>query len=106
MKHLVVVLTEPSQDREKEYNEYYEDIHLDEVIETTGWKTAQRFKLGAQAGQTCPLPYLAIYEAQADSSQEVLDKLEKTRSLRRQSGSLNMETAAVWVFGEIGSEHT
>ena len=106
MKHLVVVLTEPSQDREKEYNEYYENIHLDEVIETTGWKTAQRFKLGAQEGQKCPLPYLAIYEAQADSSQEVMDKLEQTRSLRRHSGSLNRKTAAVWVFEEIGSEHT
>jgi hypothetical protein len=36
MKHLVVVLTEPTEGREAEYNDYYENRHLDDVLATTG----------------------------------------------------------------------
>ena len=43
-KHLVLILTEPTEGREQEYNDYYENLHLREVIETTNLKTAQRFR--------------------------------------------------------------
>lgn len=43
-EHLVVVLTEPVAGREAKYNDYYENLHLGEVIATTGWISAQRFK--------------------------------------------------------------
>ena len=59
---LVLVLTEPTHGAEDEFNDYYENTHLDEVIETTGWKSAQRFRLAGEAGESCPLPYLASYE--------------------------------------------
>lgn len=62
MKHIVVVLTEPVEGREAEYNDYYENLHLDEVIATTGWISAQRFKLTDQQGVACALPYLALHE--------------------------------------------
>ncbi|MGR8946636.1 MAG: hypothetical protein ACU84Q_01220 [Gammaproteobacteria bacterium] len=105
MKHLVVVLTEPTDGREDEFNDYYENIHLDEVIETTGWKSAQRFKLVDEQGRSCPLPYLAVYEVQADNSQEILEGLNATRREREQSESLNKKTAGVWVFAETGPKH-
>ena len=56
MKHIVVVLTEPTTGREDEYNNYYENVHLDEVLATTDWLSAQRFKLSAQQGSTCLAP--------------------------------------------------
>lgn len=106
MKHLVVVLTEPVAGREAEYNDYYENLHLDEVLATTGWDSAQRFKLGAEQGMTCPLPYLAVYEAEADSAQAVLDRINATRAQRVQSDALNRKTAGAWVFSPIGPKHT
>jgi hypothetical protein len=39
-KQLVLVLSEPTKGNESEFNQYYEDLHLDEVLQTTGWKTA------------------------------------------------------------------
>ena len=42
-KQIVLVLTEPTEGEENEFNRYYEDQHLGEVLETTGWKSAQRF---------------------------------------------------------------
>ncbi|NDG93394.1 MAG: hypothetical protein EBY55_09695, partial [Gammaproteobacteria bacterium] len=41
-RYLVLVLTEPTEGNEARFNEYYEHTHLDEVIESTGWKSAQR----------------------------------------------------------------
>ena len=105
MKHVVVVLTEPSAGREDEYNTYYEKQHIDEVLETTGWLSGQRFKLSAEQGMTCPLPYLAFYELEADDARAALDHLNATRGQRVQSEALNKRTAGVWVFSEIGPRH-
>ena len=104
-KHLVLILTEPTDGKEDEFNEYYEDLHLDEVLSTTDLQSAQRFKLAEQAGDPCPLPYLAVYETEADSAAEVLRNLNQSRSQRQQSDSLNKRTGRVWIFEEIGPRH-
>ena len=105
MKHMVVVLTEPNEGREDEFNDYYENLHLDEVLQSTGWKSAQRFKLVDEQGQACPLPYLALYEVDVDDSRAVLETLNSTRKQRVQSDSLNKRSAGVWVFVETGPQH-
>ncbi len=105
-KHLVLVLTEPRRDKENEFNDYYEYTHLDEVLQTTGWQTAQRFKLVDEAGEACPLPYLAAYTVEAEDSEEILKTLNETRPQRQQSDALNMRTGRAWVFKEIGPEHS
>ena len=105
MKHLVVVLTEPTEGRESEYHDYYEHRHLDDVLATTDWTSAQRFKLTDQQGMKCPLPYLALYEVEADDAADVLKTLNATRSQRLQSDALNKRTAGVWVFSETGPKH-
>ena len=58
-KHLVLILTEPTEGREQEYNDYYENLHLREVIETTNLKTAQRFKDRCQMAHR-PISFEAI----------------------------------------------
>ena len=105
MKHVVVVLTEPTTGREEEFNDYYENLHIDEVLATTGWLSGQRFKLSEETGTSCPLPYLAFYEVEADDASDVLATLNETRRDRVQSAALNRRTAAVWVFTETGPRH-
>lgn len=105
MKHVVVVLTEPTVGRDEEYHDYYENQHLDDVLATTGWTSAQRFKLVDQQGMPCPLPYLALYELESDDSSAILERLNATRAQRPQSDALNKATAGVWVFAESGPRH-
>ena len=93
-RYLVLVLTEPTEGNEARFNEYYEHTHLDEVIESTGWKSAQRFKLASEMGEACPLPYLAAYEAEGESAQAVIDRLNETRSQREQSDALKKKRPA------------
>lgn len=104
-KHLVLVLTEPTEGNEDAFNDYYENIHLEEVLESTGWLSAQRFRLKGEAGETCPLPYLAVYEAEAENAADVLKTLSDTRSQRQQSNTLNRRTGRVWVFEQMGPKH-
>ena len=105
MKHLCVVLTEPTEGKAAEFDSYYENVHLDEVLATTGWERAQRFVLTDQIAQKCPLPYLALYEIEAEDPKSVIQKMNGTRAKRQQSDSLNRQTAAVWVFSETGPQH-
>ncbi len=104
-KHLVLILTEPTEGNEDEFNDYYENLHLKEVLDTTDLQTAQRFRLTGEAGEGCPLPYLAVYETEADCAADVIDNLNRTRAQRQQSDALNKRTGRVWVFEEIGPKH-
>ena len=106
MKNIVFVLTEPTPGMEVEFNQYYEHVHLDEVLGTTGWDTAQRFKLADEAGSKCPLQYLALYEVETDKPEDIIKSLNETRSERQQSDALNYPTARVWVFSETGPKHS
>ena len=104
-KHLVLVLTEPTQGNEDEFNDYYENLHLDEVLATTDLYSAQRFKLVGEAGEGCPLPYLAIYETEAENGQAAIDNINAGRSNRQQSDALNRRTGRMWVFEPTGPKH-
>lgn len=104
-RYVVMVLTEPTAGKEADFNDYYENIHLEEVLATTRLMSAQRFKLADEVGQPCPLPYLAVYEAEADDPAGVIANLNETRGEREQSDALNTRTAGVWVFEQIGPKH-
>ena len=75
-KHVVVVLSEPVEGCEAEFDDWYENTHIPAVLETTGWTSGQRFKLTAEKGQKCPLQYLAFYEAEAESGDAVVARLD------------------------------
>ncbi|MEL0020080.1 MAG: hypothetical protein VW709_09390 [Rickettsiales bacterium] len=104
-KHVVVVLSEPVEGREAEFDEWYENTHIREVLATTGWTSGQRFELTAEKGAKCPLKYLAFYEAEAESGEAVVAKLDATRDQRQQSDSFDWKRAALWVFSETGPKH-
>ena len=103
--NLVLVLSNPIEGQEEEFDRWYEDVHLDEILATTNWQSAQRFKLVDEQWVKSAHDYLALYEVEADDSQDALRKLNATRSERQQSAAFNKETAAVWVFSEAGPKH-
>ena len=105
MKHLVLIFSNPTEGEEEEFNRWYEDLHLDEILATTDLESAQRFKLTDQQWAKSAHNYLALYEIEADGPEDILSKLNATRSQRQQSTAFDKETAAIWVFSEIGPRH-
>jgi hypothetical protein len=74
-KALLVVLTDPREGREDEYNDWYLS-HLDDVIAAAGFEAAQRFRFRPTAlSKDAPRSYLAIYEVDADQIEEAERKL-------------------------------
>jgi hypothetical protein len=73
-------MTNPTQGKEAEYNDWYNNVHIPDVLNVKGMVGAQRFRLADQqmAGQP-QHRYLALYEIETDNLQETLDDL-KSRS--------------------------
>ena len=76
-KHYLVVVTNPKPGQEEEFNKWYTEQHLDDVLKVPGFVAAQRFKVNLDAAKSLPGPYLALYEMESDDPQATFDGLEK-----------------------------
>jgi hypothetical protein len=67
---ILYVETRPvSEDRLDEYNKWYDEVHIPEILALDGFVSARRF---APSGDG---PYVAIYEIDADDVQKALTTL-------------------------------
>jgi hypothetical protein len=67
----LMVLTNAVEDRDQEFNDWYTDRHLDDVLNVKGFRAAQRFEFTpGKLGKEAPYRYLAIYEVEAGSVEE------------------------------------
>ena len=72
-KGIMVVQSHPCDPaREDEYNEWYDSVHLPDVLAVPGVRSARRFKL-ADGPRSDPAPgeYVAVYELDADDLAQV-----------------------------------
>ncbi|MGW4287245.1 hypothetical protein ACWEIK_09945 [Streptomyces sp. NPDC004673] len=76
-RYTYVVLTNPVEGREDEYNEWYTNTHVHDALKVPGFVGAQRFKLAGAQRNEAPYPwqYLALYEIETDDLQKSIDEL-------------------------------
>jgi hypothetical protein len=77
---ILVVQTNPVPGREDEFNDWYTNQHLADIISIEGWVAAQRFRVSpVQRDVTPPYPYgyVAVYEMEGDIRAN-LDRLTAT----------------------------
>jgi hypothetical protein len=90
-RNLLLVFSNPVDGREDEYNAWYSDHHLDEILAIDGFVLAQRFRL-VDARMTRDTPaaphrYLALYEVtdgaleRADAALFELARRERAEAL-------------------------
>ena len=104
-RHVVVVMSNPVEGKEDEFHDWYENTHLDEVLTSCGWQSAQRFTLTAERGAKSGFSHLASYEAEGDSAEAVIDQLNATRAQRQQSDAIDMANAGLWIYTPAGKIH-
>jgi hypothetical protein len=85
-RYHLLVLTNPTEGREAEYNDWYTNQHLDDVLRVPGVIGAQRFQRTEVQRDAGPYPwkYLAVYECDANDVTSVID------GLRSRSGTPDM----------------
>jgi hypothetical protein len=81
---LFVVLTNPVDGREAEYNEWYDRRHLQDVLAIPGFVAAQRFLTGELATfPALPWKYLAIYEVAPDAVEAAFAEMDLRKGTER-----------------------
>jgi hypothetical protein len=80
-KHLFVVFTNPVPGREEEYNDWYSNTHIRDLVSVPGCAAATRYQLSHTQRMEAPHPwqYMAIYEIETDDIQGFLDALNARR---------------------------
>lgn len=67
-RYAMLVATNAAAGRDDEFNEWYDNRHLSDVLSLDGFISAQRFRLAdTDPEQSAPQRYLAIYEVEAPS---------------------------------------
>ena len=74
-RYLYTVFSNAVAGKEDEYNRWYTEQHLDDVLRVPGFVVAQRFRLALEDA-AAPAQYLAIYELETDDPHKSLAELE------------------------------
>jgi hypothetical protein len=105
--HIFIAVTNPTPGKEDEYNEWYDHIHVPDVLRADGWVAAQRYRLSGEQrpDQSPPWKYLCIYEVH----KPVGEILPAVSSRRRMSGpwanpqpALWADDSQVWIYDKFG----
>ena len=99
-KYKLVVMSGPKAGCEDEYNDWYNNQHLADVVSVPGFRSAQRFKLTDAMGFEHRHGYMAIYEIESDDPKAVLAEMFKRSGTPAMvlSESLDLEKAVVGLF--------
>jgi hypothetical protein len=84
-KWLLIIGTNCSDpEREKEFNDWYDNTHLPDVLETPGFLGATRYENTEPAeGQA---KFLALYEIETDDIEGTLKKTDENLAKKREQG--------------------
>jgi hypothetical protein len=98
-KHLFLVFTRPTPGREAEFNDWYDNEHLGDVLRVPGVTAAQRFRVAPQFTTPDMLHgYLAIYEIEGDDPQAALAAISGAANTDAMHISDALDTAAALTF--------
>jgi hypothetical protein len=99
-RFVFVVQTEPAPGRDREYNQWYDEIHLKDVCAFPGFVGARRFRLVEGDAKT---RYLALYELETDDPRRDLAALTAAAGTdrMRMTDALDLPKATTALFEQI-----
>ncbi len=103
-RKMFLVFSNPVEGKEREFNEWYETVHVPELLATGGIVSAQRFDAHERAADReagLPPPahrYLTVYEIEGDIDETMAGVGEALESGRLHMGESLDRTTAVMSF--------
>lgn len=100
----LIALTTPLPGREQEFNDWYDNVHLPELVNMFNMDGAQRFQLVAKLMGADTNQYLAIYEFEADDPAAMLATMGEAAQAGKMtmSDAQDMGTTYTALFSELG----
>jgi len=100
-KGIIYVETRPSSpDREQEYNTWYDEVHLPELVALDGIVSARRLRPVNGDG-----PYIALYEIEGDNLQAVLDNMVANGGRLQMSDALQLDPRPIPRLLEVTTDY-
>ena len=107
---LYLVFSNPVEGKDREFNEWYDSVHLREVLATPGMVSAQRYKvreaeINRAAGVPSTYRYLLVYEMEGDVD-ATMSKLQEAASsgLLRMSDALDLSSVSMSFWTPLGQK--
>lgn len=103
-KYNLIALTNPLEGRDDEFNDWYTNVHLADVLKLPGVIAAQRYRLADEQHRPKPLEwsYMAVYEIEIDDISRTLSALKAASGTEAMplSPALSPERM-VWIYEPI-----
>ena len=106
-QYFFVVITNAIAGQEQEFNTWYDQRHLADVLRIPGFVASRRFEL-AQPQSDLPGRYLALYELETDDPQAALAELTRRAGTEQMviSEALDASKASATLFAALGPRRT
>ena len=103
-RYKMVVCSYPVAGREDEYNHWYQNIHLSELVALQGFVSARRYRMAAKLVEGEVAPYMAIYTIETNDVHAVLRNLigEAENSRINMSDAIDTSRTTAVVYEEFG----
>jgi hypothetical protein len=105
-RYKLVVMSNPVAGREAEYDDWYQNSHLQQMIDVPGVVSAQRYRPAEILSVREPVKFLTIYEVETNDIKAFLQELLGRARAGKVTSSDTMQADSVYgVFYEpIGAE--
>jgi hypothetical protein len=91
---LLVGMNVPDKAKEKEFNDWYNTVHLPDVLEISEFEKATRWENIAPAEKDAK--FLALYEIETPDIEATMKKLEETIGEKAKAGRMSNLGALAW----------
>ena len=82
---IMLVLTNALPGTDEEFNAWYDDTHLVDVLEHGPFTSARRFRLADDGATDAPYRYMAVYDIEEGKAEEARDWIVFSRAEREEA---------------------
>ena len=82
---IMLVLTNALPGTDEEFNVWYDDTHLVDVLEHGPFTSARRFRLADDGATDAPYRYMAVYDIEEGKAEEARDWIVFSRAEREEA---------------------
>jgi hypothetical protein len=104
-RYVLVVLANPVEGMEREFGEWYDEVHIPEVLSLPGVISAERFELANDDFSTSDHRCLVLYECDVESPAAAWDTFKTARADGRTTAGKSMDRSdtKAWFFTPVGA---
>ena len=97
---LLVVTSSALDGRDQAFNDWYDNVHLQDMLDLPGVTSGRRYDALPQSPAPTPAKHLAIFELEAEDPLAVLGELGRRMEAGEISGTTDIDPSSVqmWIY--------